>query len=106
MPALFGPAGCGASFHEMGYKNSLQIPEYVSKMGLDAFEYQCGRGVNIGDEKASDLGTLAAEKGIRMSLHAPYYISMSSVDEEKRKNSVGVYFKQRKKPSILWVGIA
>ena len=101
MPALFGPAGCGASFHEMGYKNSLQIPEYVSKMGLDAFEYQCGRGVNIGDEKASALGTLAAEKGIRMSLHAPYYISMSSVDEEKRKNSVGYILSSAKAVGLM-----
>lgn len=57
-------------------------------MGLNAFEYQCGRGVNIGLEKAAELGRLAQEKGIALSLHAPYYISMSSVEEEKRNNSV------------------
>lgn len=88
MAVLFGPAGCATSFAEMGYKGSLQVPEYIEKMGLDAFEYQCGRGVNIGDEKAAELGRLAKEKGIVLSLHAPYYISMSSVDEEKRLNSV------------------
>lgn len=88
MPALFGPAGNSESFTKMGYKSSLQVPEYIVKMGLDAFEYQCGRGVNIGSEKASQLGKLADEKGIKLSLHAPYYISMSSVEEEKRIKSV------------------
>jgi deoxyribonuclease-4 len=88
MSALFGPAGTSDSFSKMGYKNSLQVPEYIVKMGLDCFEYQCGRGVNIGEEKATALGKLAKEKNIKLSLHAPYYISMSSVEEEKRLNSV------------------
>ncbi len=88
MSAKFGPAGNSISFTAMGYKGSLQVPEYVERMGLDAFEYQCGRGVNIGTDKAKQLGILAKEKGIALSLHAPYYISMSSVEEEKRLNSI------------------
>lgn len=88
MSARFGPAGNSISFAEMGYKSSLEVPEYIEKMGLDAFEYQCGRGVNIGLPKAAELGKLAAEKNIALSLHAPYYISMSSIEEEKRLNSI------------------
>lgn len=88
MPAKFGPAGNSDSFKTMGYKHSLQVPEYIVKMGLDCFEYQCGRGVNIGIDKAKLLGEVAKEKGITLSLHAPYYISMSSVEEEKRLNSI------------------
>lgn len=84
----FGPAGNAASFSEMGYKNSLDVPDYIVKMGLDCYEYQCGRGVNIGEEKAKLLGEKASAAGIGLSLHAPYYISMSSFEEEKRKNSV------------------
>ena len=84
----FGPAGNSESFAALGYKNSLQVPEYIVKMGLDCYEYQCGRGVNIGEEKAKELGLKAKEAGISLSLHAPYYISMSSVEEEKRLNSV------------------
>lgn len=88
MFAKFGPAGNAESFKAMGYKNTLDVPEYIIKMGLNAYEYQCGRGVNIGEDKAVALGTLAKEKGVALSLHAPYYISMSSVEEEKRNNSV------------------
>lgn len=88
MFALFGPAGNSISFSAMGYKHSLQVPEYLKQFGLTAFEYQCGRGVNIGLEKAEQFGHVMREAGIVVSLHAPYYISMSSVDEEKRLNSV------------------
>ncbi len=88
MSAKFGPAGTSDSFKAQGFKSSLDVPEYVVKSGLDCFEYQCGRGVNIGLEKATLLGKLAKEKDITLSLHAPYYISMSSVEEEKRLNSV------------------
>lgn len=84
----FGPAGNSESFSKMGYKNSLDVPEYIVKMGLDCYEYQCGRGVNIGEEKARLLGEKAAKAGITLSLHAPYYISMSSTEGEKRYNSV------------------
>lgn len=88
MAAIFGPAGNSNSFFEKGYKHTLDVPKYLTEMGLDAFEYQCGRGVNIGEEKAALFGKAAAAAGITLSLHAPYYISMSSVDEEKRLNSV------------------
>ena len=88
MSSIFGPAGTSDSFKAMGYKHSLQVPEFLTKMGLDAFEYQCGRGVNIGEEKAIELGEKAKSEGITLSLHAPYYISMSSLEEEKRLNSV------------------
>lgn len=88
MSAKFGPAGNSESFAAKGYKSSLQVPSYIEEMGLDAYEYQCGRGVNIGIEKSTELGKLAKEKGILLSLHAPYYISMSSVEEQKRDNSI------------------
>lgn len=88
MAAKFGPAGNSNSFFEKGYKHALDVPKYLTEMELDAFEYQCGRGVNIGVEKAAAFGKAAKDAGITLSLHAPYYISMSSVDEEKRLNSI------------------
>ena len=89
MSAKFGPAGNSESFTKMGYKHSLQVPEYIEKMGLDAFEYQCGRGVRISEKAAMEFGAACRAKNITLSLHAPYYISMSSLEEEKRLNSIG-----------------
>ena len=34
------------------------------------------------------MAALAAEKGVLFSVHAPYYISMSSLEEEKRLGSI------------------
>ena len=68
MSAVFGPAGNSVSFTAMGYKHSTDVPEYLEKMGLNAFEYQCGRGVNIGLEKAAQFGKIAAQKNIKISV--------------------------------------
>lgn len=84
----FGPAGTAESFSAMGYKKTTQIPDYLERMGLNAFEYQCGRGVRVNDATAESLKKDFAEKNLRMSLHAPYYISLSSTEEEKRQGSV------------------
>lgn len=88
MSAYFGPAGNDEGFAAAGGKKTADIPAYVRAMGLNAYEYQCGRGVNIRLEKAEEFGRIAAAEGIRLSLHAPYYISMSGLEEEKRLHSV------------------
>lgn len=93
---LFGPAGLADSFKTMKYKKTIQVAEYLSQFGLNAFEYQCGRGVKISDESAEELGKVLASKNIQPSLHAPYFISMSSVDEEKRYNSVNYIIQSAK----------
>ena len=84
----FGPAGNSESFTGMGYKKTEQVPEYLERMGLNAFEYQCGRGVRITTQAANRLGALARERDIQLSVHAPYYISLSSLEEEKRLGSI------------------
>ena len=84
----FGTAGTSDSFAAQGYKSSLDVPEYTAKMGLNAFEYQCGRGVRLAHDKAAALGAACAERDIALSVHAPYYISMSSLEEDKRLHSI------------------
>ncbi len=85
--AKFGPAGNADSFAAGGYKSFQDIPRFVREKGLDVYEYQCGRGVRISARNAAQLGALAAQEGVGLSVHAPYYISLSSLEEEKRKNS-------------------
>lgn len=84
----FGPAGTADSFAAMGYKKTTHIPNYLERLGLNAFEYQCGRGVRVNPDTAASLKKDCGEKGIRLSLHAPYYISLSGVEEEKRLGSI------------------
>lgn len=88
MGANFGPAGNSESFAAMGYKKTIQVPEYIVRMGLDAYEYQCGRGVRISEEAAREFGQKAREYSVTLSLHSPYYISLSSIEKEKRDGSI------------------
>ena len=55
MMVWFGPAGTADSFAAMGYKKTVQLPEYLERMGVDAFEYQCGRGVRVNPDTAAAL---------------------------------------------------
>ena len=84
----FGAAGLSDSFAASGFKSPRDIAAYHAGFGLTAFEVQCGRGVRMPLAKAAVLGAPCAEKNIALSVHAPYYISMSSMEEEKRLHSV------------------
>lgn len=86
--AQFGPAGNSDDFFEEGNKSVYDVPKWLEKNGLSAYEYQCGHGVRISDDSAKDLGDIAEGKHIRLSIHAPYYISLSSVEEAKRDKSI------------------
>ncbi len=97
----FGTAGNDDSFFEEGHKDVVEAPEFVHSRGLDAYEYQGGHGINISKEKATRLGEKAKEFGVRLSVHSPYYISMSSVEEEKRQNSIGYIIKSAQAASDM-----
>lgn len=87
MSAIFGPAGSAENFSKL-YKSTVDMPKYLSEMGLDAFEYQCGQGVRVSDALGAALRSKADEYKITISLHAPYFISLSSVEPEKRDKSI------------------
>ncbi len=83
MTPLFGPAGNADSFWKAGFKSSADAPGWLSKMGLDAYEYQCGRGVRLGDDACVNIGRAALSHHIAMSLHAPYFINLSDRSPER-----------------------
>lgn len=88
MCARFGPAGNSEDFFEAGNKSAMEAPAWIRSHGLDCYEYQCGHGVRISEDAAEVLGQKAKEHDILLSVHAPYYISLSSTEAEKRDNSI------------------
>lgn len=93
MSALFGPGGNGDAFLKAGYKSSLDAPKFVADYGLDAYEYEAGRGLYAGEAQLAAIGASAAEHGIKISYHTPYFISLSGIDEQVRYKSIG-YIKE------------
>lgn len=90
----FGPGGNSLSWGKR--KFPADLPKYLRELGLNGYEIECGRGVRISEATANTLPGLAAEHGIYVTLHAPYFISLSSVEEEKRLNSVNYILESAK----------
>ena len=88
MKATFGPGGNCDLFYAEGNKSTVQAPAWVKGYGLDAYEFEAGNGLTAGEATLRRIGEAAKENGILMSLHTPYYISLSGVDPEKRLKSV------------------
>lgn len=86
MSAKFGPAGNPDAFP---YKSSVDAPRWLREIGLDCYEYQCGKGVNVGEATARKLGQAAIEAGISLSLHAPYFINLANPDPESLRKTTG-----------------
>ena len=84
----FGPGGNSDAFRLAGKKSTVEAPEWIRSIGLDAYEFEAGRGVNAGEDVLRAIGAEAQKHGILMSLHAPYFISLSSTEEQKRTNSI------------------
>ena len=87
--ARFGPAGNSESFAAEGFKKSEDAPAWIAARGLTAFEYQCGRGVRCGEDTAKRIGAAARAHGVQMSIHAPYFINLSSEESERMEKNIG-----------------
>ncbi|MBR2312105.1 MAG: TIM barrel protein [Clostridia bacterium] len=100
--AIFGPGGNSESFYAAGYKSTTQAPAYLAALGLGAYEFEAGNGLNAGEKTLCAIGEEARKYGIELSLHTPYFISLSGVDPEKRLKSVG--YIERSLAAAAWLG--
>ena len=88
MSAKFGPAGNSDSFSK-AHRSSVEAPEWIAGLGLYCYEYQCGKGVHVGEETARRVGERARQAGISLSLHAPYFINLANPDRSALEKTIG-----------------
>ena len=101
MSAHFGPGGNSDEFRRAGWKSTLDAPRFVASCGLDAYEYEAGQGISATPETLSAIGREAVAHGVRMSLHTPYFVSLSSVEPEKRQKSVEYLYESARASACL-----
>ncbi len=78
----FGPAGLGA------VKEAVANLEEYHKLGLRACEIAFTYGIYIhSDADAIDIGKAADKLGIKLSIHAPYWINLNSKEKKKIEES-------------------
>lgn len=93
MRARFGTAGNPDGFYQAGKKQSKDMPPWLREQGLEAYEYQCGKGVTVGEATARAIGQAAAEAGIALSLHAPYFVNPANPDPDSQEKTLGHVLK-------------
>ena len=75
---LFGPSGNDEKFYADGNQSSVDAPRWLAGIGLTAYEISFGRGIRMTDKTAQVIGVQASAHGIRISVHAPYYINLAN----------------------------
>jgi deoxyribonuclease-4 len=84
----FGPSGHSESYLSQ-YSATIDMPKWLSEQGLELFEYSFGKGVRLSEKTAKEIGSEASKYNIEISVHAPYFISFASLEQEKVDNSIG-----------------
>ncbi len=97
----FGPAGNCKTFYDAGYKRTIQAPEWLKSIGLDAYEYSFGKGFTLPDDTAVAIGEEMKKYGIAISVHAPYYINFATPLDENAEKSYGYVLESLRKLRLL-----
>ena len=72
--------GPGGTPH--GVKGTEASMSHLNKEGLNAMEVQFVRGARMKESTAKQIGEAAKKHGIRLSIHAPYYINLNSEKDD------------------------
>lgn len=81
MTIYFGPAGIGP------VKDAISNLEKYHELGLRACEIAFTYNIYIKEQDAIAIGKKAKELGIKLSIHAPYWINLNSADKKKVEES-------------------
>jgi deoxyribonuclease IV len=85
----FGVAGYPLAFSETSFKNDrMRIFEWLRSLDLDAFEAQMTYGPKTTIENCNIIRNLSKEYDIKVSIHASYYIVLTSSDKLKIQRSI------------------
>ena len=93
----FGPSGNCQRFYDEGHVSTVDAPKWCAEMGLNAYEYSFGRGINVSDAKAAAIGALANNFDVAISVHAPYYINFANPDDAMAEKSYAYVINSAKK---------
>jgi deoxyribonuclease IV len=94
----FGPAGRPINYSG----NAKDACTYIRAEGLEAYEYQATYGVKISQTSAMDLKKNSEDEDVLVSMHAPYYINLSSNKDDVVDRSIQRLIQSAK--ASEWMG--
>ena len=79
----FCVAGYPINFFNSKYgKKRENLFTWIEEIGLDGIELQCTYGIRMKEEQANLYRELAKSHNLILTIHAPYYISLASKNED------------------------
>jgi len=84
---LFGTAGIPTSTHPPTTADGIRR---IAALGLDCMELAFVHGVYLNKAEAGAMSGVARNNGVRLSVHAPYYLNFNPREEKKRHVSQGI----------------
>ena len=84
----FGSGGNCERFYAEGNDSSIKAPAWLAAQGLDAYEYEAGHGIRLSENSARAIGEAAAEAGVAVSIHSPYFINCATEKPDHRARGI------------------
>jgi deoxyribonuclease-4 len=76
----FGTAGAPRNPSNLSTVDGIKR---IAELGLDCLEIEFVQGVRMSKETAKQVAVVAANRNIRLSVHAPYFINLNARETEK-----------------------
>ncbi|MBI2547234.1 MAG: TIM barrel protein [Candidatus Aenigmarchaeota archaeon] len=83
MRVFLGPAGLPMASEG----NTVDGIRKIKELGLNAMEIEFVRSIYLNEKTAEEVGKAAKELGIRLSIHAPYFINLLSKNRDVAEKS-------------------
>lgn len=101
----FGAAGNPLNFFDSEFrKERFGVIEWSHKLGLNAQERQMTYGARMSEKDAAEFGKLGKKFDVRLSIHAAYYIVLTSEKEHVVANSITELLKTCRLAEIMGAG--
>lgn len=82
----FGPSGIPLAAAGKGIARGVEV---IRELGLDAMELAFVQSVYVrSEEKAAEVNAARTKAGVRLSVHAPYYINLNAAKKETYDASI------------------
>ncbi len=79
--------GTGGVPHSTWTRSTVDGIRHIAELGLGSMEIEFVHGVKMGEASAREVAEVAKNLGIKLSVHAPYYINFNAHEPEKIKAS-------------------
>lgn len=95
---FLGPAGIPISSKSY---DTVEGVKRVAELGLRAMEVEFVHSIYMNNQMAESVGKEAKDRGVRLSVHAPYYVNLCTDDARKLAASKMRIFKSAERAKVM-----